>query len=105
MLGSAKGDAMTTIFRLFVSSTFADFREERETLRQAVWPRLHRLCAEHGARFQPVDLRWGGNRAAAEDQRAMEICLQEIHPCPRVTTRPNFVALVGERYGWCPLPS
>jgi hypothetical protein len=34
------------IFRLFVSSTFADMHAEREVLQRRVFPRLQRFCLE-----------------------------------------------------------
>jgi hypothetical protein len=33
------------------------------------------------------------------------ICLDEIARCQRLTPRPNFIVLLGDRYGWRPLPS
>jgi len=50
-------------------------------------------------RFQAIDLRWGVNEEAGRDHRAMEICLAEIKRCQEVTPKPNFVVLLGERYG------
>jgi hypothetical protein len=44
-------------FRVFVSSTFTDFIEERNALQEHVFPRLRKLCKEHGCRFQAIDLR------------------------------------------------
>lgn len=35
----------------------------------------------------------------------MKICLEEIGRCQRVTPRPNSVVLLGDRYGWRPLPA
>ena len=35
----------------------------------------------------------------------MEICFREIERCLRATPRPNFLVLLGERYGWRPLPT
>jgi Domain of unknown function (DUF4062)/HEAT repeats len=92
------------MFRLFVSSTFNDFELERDTLRERVWPRLEQFCEQRGARFQAVDLRWGVGSEAAADQQTMNICLGEIERCHRVTPRPNFLILVGDHYGWRPLP-
>lgn len=98
----AAGRART--FRLFVSSTFNDFELERDKLRERVWPRLEQYCEQRGARFQAVDLRWGVGSEAAADQQTMNICLGEIARCHRVTPRPNFLILVGDHYGWRPLP-
>jgi hypothetical protein len=91
-------------FRIFVSSPFADFVEERRVLHDQVFPALKRLCDERGARFQPVDLRWGVSEEAARQQRTVDICLAEIERCRRTTRRPNFILLLGDRYGWRPLP-
>jgi hypothetical protein len=91
-------------FRIFVSSTFSDLKAERDALQRFVFPRLRELCAKSGARFQAIDLRWGVSEEAGLDQRTMPICLGEIERCQKVTPRPNFVVLLGDRYGWRPLP-
>ena len=49
----------TRTFRVFVSSTFEDLKEERNALQRDVFPVLSKLCQSHGARFQAIDLRWG----------------------------------------------
>jgi myo-inositol catabolism protein IolC len=90
-------------FRVFVSSTFQDFRAERDALQAKVWPRLRELCFRHGARFQAIDLRWGVSQEASQAQQIMQICLNEIRRCQEVTPRPNFVVLLGDRYGWRPV--
>jgi Domain of unknown function (DUF4062) len=94
----------TPLFRVFISSTFSDFVAEREVLRDHVFPRLRTLCRARGAAFQAVDLRWGISRAAAESHDTMRICLDEIDRCRAVTKNPNFLALIGDRYGWRPPP-
>src|SRR3989442_15184984 len=91
-------------FRIFVSSTFSDLKEERNALQREVFPKLRELCMQHGCRFQAIDLRWGIREEAALDQQTMRICLEEIARCQRVTPRPNFIVLLGDRYGWRPLP-
>ena len=91
-------------FRIFVSSTFSDMKVERNALQEHVFPRLRELCTQHGTRFQAIDLRWGVSEEASLDQQIMKICLEEIARCQRVTPRPNFIVLLGDRYGWQPLP-
>jgi WD40 repeat protein len=91
-------------FRVFVSSTFSDLKEERNVLQRDVFPKLCELCMRHGCRFQAVDLRWGVSEEAALDQQTMKICLEEIKRCQNVTPKPNFIVLLGDRYGWRPLP-
>jgi len=95
----------TRTFRVFVSSTFSDLKPERNALQERVFPRLRALCQQHGARFQPIDLRWGVSEEASLDQQAMAICLGEIARCQQTSPRPNFIILLGDRYGWCPPPA
>jgi hypothetical protein len=59
-------------FRLFVSSTFADFSAERELLQSKVFPALDAYCAAKGHQFYPIDLRWGVNEEAQLDQGTAE---------------------------------
>src|SRR5262245_55597622 len=90
-------------FRLFVSSTFADLAQERGLLQSKVFPNLDAYCAAKGYQFHAVDLRWGVNEEAQLDQRTAEICLGEVAAAKRYPS-PNFLILVGDRYGWVPLP-
>jgi hypothetical protein len=94
----------TRTFRIFVSSTFNDLKAERNALQQHVFPKLREFCMQRGARFQAIDLRWGVSEEAGLDQRAMNVCLDEIERCRKITPRPNFILLLGDRYGWRPLP-
>jgi len=102
---TAQAAGSSRAFRVFVSSTFNDFIEERNALQRYVFPRLAELCASRQGRFQAIDLRWGVSEEAGLDQRAVAICLDEIARCQRLTPRPNFIVLLGDRYGWRPLPS
>jgi WD40 repeat protein len=92
-------------FRVFISSTFSDLIAERNALQEKVFPRLRELAATHGCRFQAIDLRWGVSEEAALNQQTMKICLGEIARCQKTSPRPNFIVLLGDRYGWRPLPS
>ncbi len=98
-------DVGGSTFRVFVSSTFEDLTEERNALQKYVFPRLAEHCAARKARFQAIDLRWGVSDEAGLDQRAMAVCLTEIERCQRLELKPNFIVLLGDRYGWRPLPS
>jgi WD40 repeat protein len=91
-------------FRIFISSTFSDLKAERNALQERVFPHLRQLAEAHGCRFQAIDLRWGVSEEAALDQQTMKICLGEIERCQKVSPRPNFIVLLGERFGWRPLP-
>ena len=95
----------TRTFRIFVSSTFADLKVERDALQREVFPKLRKLCEAHGARFQAIDLRWGVRDEAVLGQKMMEICLAEIERCQRTRIKPNFIVLTGDRYGEPPLPA
>ena len=93
------------VFRLFISSTFSDFRCEREALRLKVFPRLEEFCAERGSRFQAVDLRWGITDEAQKNHDTIRICLEDVRRAQELSPRPNFAVLLGDRYGWEPAPA
>lgn len=93
------------VFRVFVSSTFGDFRDERDYLQKHTFKRLRDYCESRGAHFQAIDLRWGISEEAGYDQRTMQLCIHELKRCQQITPKPNFVLLLGQRYGWRPLPA
>jgi len=83
--------------RVFISSTFRDMRRERELLVKQVFPELRRICAQRFVIFTEVDLRWGITEEQAAEGQVLPICLEEIR-----LSRPYFIGLLGERYGWIP---
>lgn len=91
-------------FSLFISSTFSDFIEERVALKK-IFYEIDDYCQSRGYDFQIIDLRWGVNTEAALNQKTIEICLEEVKRYCTLSPRPNFLLMVGERYGWVPLPS
>jgi len=91
-------------FRLFISSTFSDMRTERDILQTKVFPQLRDFCRGHGADFQAIDLRWGVSEDTQIQQKTMRLCLGEIARCKKLSPKPNFLILLGDRYGWEPLP-
>lgn len=94
----------TKTFRLFISSTFSDFQVEREALQTKVFPEIKEYCSAKGYTFQPIDLRWGVSNEAQLDQKALEMCIKEVQSCKR-HDYPNFLIMLGDRYGWIPLPN
>ena len=91
-------------FRVFVSSTFQDFLTEREIINNKLSAEIEAYCRKKGYSVQFVDLRWGISAEAASNQKTMPICLGEVDRCNRLSPRPNFIAMIGNRYGWVPLP-
>lgn len=83
--------------RVFISSTFRDMQAEREELVKRVFPELRRRCEQRGVTWGEVDLRWGVTDEEKAEGAVLPICLAEIEH-----SRPYFVGLLGERYGWVP---
>ena len=92
------------VIRVFVSSTFSDLKPERNALQEQVFPRLEQLCAQNGFQFQAIDLRWGVSSEAGLDHRTMRICFDELRRAQDISPKPNFLVLLGNRYGWQSLP-
>lgn len=85
------------VIRVFLSSTFRDFGEERDLLVKKVFPELRRLCRQRQVELVDVDLRWGITAEEAEQGKVLPICLGEID-----RARPYFMGFIGDRYGWVP---
>lgn len=85
------------LIRVFLSSTFRDFMEERDLLVKQIFPELRRKARERGVEVVDVDLRWGITEEESRQGKVIPICLGEIDRC-----RPYFVGMLGERYGWIP---
>jgi hypothetical protein len=103
MLEEVKAYRHRPVIRVFVSSTFSDLKEERNALQREVFPRLEHYCMVRGFQFQAIDLRWGVPGEAGRDHRTMQICFDELRRAQEVSPRPNFLVLLGDRYGWQPL--
>ncbi|MFH1531358.1 MAG: DUF4062 domain-containing protein [Pseudomonadota bacterium] len=85
---------------VFVSSTFSDMHAERDFLVKKVFPNLQDWCERRKLRLVDIDLRWGVTEAdATRNSGVIQVCLDRIDLC-----RPFFLCLLGQRYGWIPLP-
>eukprot|EP00164_Ancoracysta_twista_P012994 GFYU01020579.1.p1 GENE.GFYU01020579.1~~GFYU01020579.1.p1 ORF type:complete len:222 (-),score=29.19 GFYU01020579.1:2-667(-) len=83
------------VIRVFISSTFIDFFDERENLLKHTFPRLKPICEERGLSLSWVDMRWGVTSEMGDSGLTILTCLSEIDH-----SRPYFIGMLGERYGW-----
>ena len=104
MLEHNSKSRLRSVIRVFVSSTFSDMKHERNALQADVFPKLEQLCLKNGFQFQAIDLRWGVSSEAGLDHRTMRICFDELRRAQEISPKPNFLILLGNRYGWRPLP-
>ena len=83
--------------RVFISSTFRDFDEERDLLAQRVFPSLQARLKDRFVEIVGVDFRWGITAEKAERGEVLPIVLAEI-----ARAKSYFIGLLGERYGAVP---
>ena len=101
--GQGKAEFITwQTFSIFISSTFRDMQAERDHLKNVVFPKVEAELRKSRVRLEVVDLRWGVETSAIDDEsereaRVLQVCLEEIKRC-----RPFFIGLLGDRYGWVP---
>ncbi len=94
---TSSSEADSRVVRVFISSTFRDFGEERDLIAKRVFPELRRRARERFVEVIGVDLRWGITEQESAQGETLPICLREIE-----RARPYFIGLLGERYGWTP---
>ena len=70
------------IIRVFLSSTFRDFAEERDLLVKKVLPMLRRLHHKRQVELVDVDLRWGITEEEAQQGKVLPNSLAEIDRSP-----------------------
>lgn len=83
--------------KIFVSSTFSDLKDERNSITYKIFPEKRFFCEQRGYDLVDIDLRWGITAQESHNGNVLEICLSEI-----LNTRPFFIGIVGDRYGWVP---
>ncbi len=86
---------------IFISSTFQDMQQERDTLQYKVLPRIKDFAKQYGKNIELCDLRWGINSLEMDEEKStmkiLQVCFDEID-----NARPFFVAIIGDRYGYVP---
>ena len=96
-LAAGRNMSDSRVMRVFISSTFRDMQGERDELVKRVFPAIRKICEARGVVWGEIDLRWGVTDEQAAEDEVLPICLAEIE-----RTRPYFVGLLGDRYGWVP---
>ena len=81
--------------RVFISSTFCDMHAERDYLVKVTFPALRERLEKYRIYLDDIDLRWGVTKEQADNDQALDVCLDQIDAC-----RPFFIGILGERYGW-----
>lgn len=88
-------------YSIFISSTFVDMDAERDIIKFQVVNRLNSYFSARKISFQVIDLRSGINTELfskeERERRILDVCFNSID-----TSRPFFIGLLGERYGWIP---
>jgi len=70
---------------------------DRDMLVKKIFPQLRKLCESRAVIWTDVDLRWGITSEQQAEGKVLPYCLAEIE-----RSRPFFIGLLGERYGWVP---
>ncbi|XP_060076014.1 NACHT domain- and WD repeat-containing protein 1-like [Ylistrum balloti] len=102
LTGNINTDIPSTskIVRIFTSSTFTDTMHERNTWMREAYPALRSYCQTRGYEFQVVDMRWGIRDDAADDHTTFDLCMTELRLCQQLSTGPNFISLLANKYGY-----
>jgi tetratricopeptide (TPR) repeat protein len=87
---------------VFISSTFRDMNAERDHLARYVFPSLEERLRPRQHDLVAIDLRWGIETISvdteeAKEMKVLKVCLAEID-----RSRPFFIGLMGDYYGWIP---
>eukprot|EP00026_Physarum_polycephalum_P000355 Phypoly_transcript_00355.p1 GENE.Phypoly_transcript_00355~~Phypoly_transcript_00355.p1 ORF type:complete len:1640 (+),score=387.43 Phypoly_transcript_00355:131-5050(+) len=92
---SIKSNKEQRAARIFLSSTFVDMHDERETIMRRVMVELDQYCYERQVSLTYIDMRWGITDEMSKEYKTILSCLQEVNH-----SRPYFVGIIGQRYGW-----
>lgn len=78
---------------------------ERNTLIKDVYPFLRKICQILNMDFGVVDMRWGVREEVSLEHDTVRVCLNEVERCKSESIGPSFLAIVGDKYGYRPIPS
>jgi hypothetical protein len=84
--------------RIFISSTFNDFHEERNLLANNLFLKLQNFSKDFDVKIDFIDLRVGVTSKESQSGKTLEVCLKEIDKSKE--TYIFFIGFIGNRYGW-----
>lgn len=88
-------------YNVFISSTFKDMDVERDIIKFKVIPALNNRFWHKYVEIKAVDLRLGINTSQMTEEQSSEKIIRICANCID-SSRPFFIGLVGNRYGWIP---
>eukprot|EP00057_Strongylocentrotus_purpuratus_P003049 XP_003725816.1 PREDICTED: NACHT and WD repeat domain-containing protein 1 isoform X1 [Strongylocentrotus purpuratus] len=92
------------MIRIYVSASHDDSEVERSALMEKIYPGLREYCASKGYEFDVVDLHWGIWDSRIRDERFLDQCFNEIRNCQNLSTGPNFISFLNQKYERCTAP-
>ena len=90
--------------RIFFSSTFDDFREERLWFFRDILPSFVDKCRTQGIEVVVVDFRTGILDSITNEHLTMDVCVEEVLNCLRTSNGLGLLGMLGDRHGYVPLP-
>ena len=95
----------TKTMRVYLGSTGDDMRYERETIIYGSVPEVQAYCKTKGIDFQLIDLSDSFiDNSYMFDANLVKVRLSELEHCKKYSFAVSSVFLVGEKYGFTPLP-
>eukprot|EP00961_Rhodomonas_salina_P243281 3287356-Rhodomonas_salina.1 len=92
------------IISVFLSSTFTDTEEERNSILKLSVPKLQAQCAKHGYEFQVREMRWSIGKDESRNMQTSAICMAELTNCQMSSAGLNYVYIACNKYGFRPPP-
>ncbi|XP_039294156.1 uncharacterized protein LOC120348902 [Nilaparvata lugens] len=97
--------AIPRVVKVFISSTRADFQEERKILLEQVGPEIQDMFDNTGLEVELVDMHYGTGQDVHLDPFQFDDHLHEIRRCQKVSRGCFYLCLVGEETTPSPLPA
>ncbi|CAG5115340.1 unnamed protein product, partial [Candidula unifasciata] len=95
--------AKSTIY-LYIVSGNTDMEVELTHMQEHLYPKLRDHFSQRGHELRVLDLHWGFRDTVSDDHGIPRVLHQAISKAHHSEFGINFVILLGQKYGHCPLP-